>query len=189
MQLRIPIDEADHIKALLSILEELATTDVDLINVAVSFHYTSSNKMDDIIQSFLEKVFKPLIDFVVDSLSKEMMLLEPIERPAQYNQNIENNYGTANVGESITSINNHTEFDSAKLHELLCQITETSKQLPDDERTDAIENIEVIEQEARSSKPRRSFIRTALKALQGIAGTVEFAAAVAELISFFQEIF
>lgn len=48
------------------------------------------------------------------------------------------------------------------------------------------ENLEVIEEEAKSEKPRKSFIKTAINGIKAIKGTAEFAAAVAALIQFIQ---
>ena len=48
------------------------------------------------------------------------------------------------------------------------------------------ESVDVIEDEVKSAKPRKGFIKTALTGLKAIKGTAEFSAAVAALIQFVQ---
>ena len=56
-----------------------------------------------------------------------------------------------------------------------------------DEEKETVENsLEVIEQEAKAEKPRKSFIKTAITGLKAIKGTAELAAAVVTLFQFLQ---
>ena len=61
----------------------------------MSYFVPSGAKFDEIIRNFLDKAFKPLIDFINDAISKELMLLEDDKVPT-FTQNIEKVYGTVN---------------------------------------------------------------------------------------------
>jgi hypothetical protein len=50
------------------------------------------------------------------------------------------------------------------------------------------ENLDVISEEIKSQNPRKCFLKTALKGLSAIKGTTQFAAAVAALIRFVQDL-
>lgn len=89
----IPINYSEHIKAIQDYLIEMTKEPMNLREIAKRF-ICSSHEWDDIVRNYLDKVFKPLVDFITDSLSKEIMLLE-VDRPmGNITQNIDKNYGT-----------------------------------------------------------------------------------------------
>ena len=58
-------------------------------------YYHSAKKFSEIIQSFVCNTFKPMIDYINDAISMEMIVLEAETKlpvPTVY-QTIENNYG------------------------------------------------------------------------------------------------
>ena len=56
-----------------------------------------------------------------------------------------------------------------------------------DSEADALNSsLDVIEEELKSDKPRKSFIKTAITGIKAIKGTAEFGAAIAALIQFLQ---
>lgn len=75
-----PEDEACHIKAQYDYL--LFINSEDKINVrGQAMRYCwSSRKINDNIQSFLDMAFKPLIDFINDYLSMEMIICDEAEK-------------------------------------------------------------------------------------------------------------
>lgn len=87
----IPIEDAEHIKAMYDYLIDITKEEESLIGRASVF-YHSSNKYNDVIRNFIEKAFKPLVDFITDSLSMEIMMFEPEKRETHIYQNIGNNY-------------------------------------------------------------------------------------------------
>lgn len=85
-----PEDEACHIKAQYDYL--LFINNGDKINVrGQSMRYCwSSRKINDNIQSFLDMAFKPLIDFINDCLSMEMIVCDEEEKTMSGNTYIQN---------------------------------------------------------------------------------------------------
>lgn len=72
----IPVDEKQHFKAQFDYLEFLAErTPVNVLGEAMQY-YHSSKKFTDIIQAFVCNTFKPMIDYINDAISKEMILIE-----------------------------------------------------------------------------------------------------------------
>jgi len=79
--------------------------------------------------------------------------------------------------------NNGVDID--KLHRMLEDVRKTISANMSLEDINAVnENLEVIESESKHSKPRKSFLKTALTGLQAIKGTAEFGAAVTVLVQF-----
>ena len=186
-EVNVPINEADHIKALYNLLEELAAMeDKRLYGIAVGF--VSHKGFNETIQNFLDKMFKPLIDFITDSLSKEMMVLEQNMPTSKFNQHIENNYGTANAGELISSTQN-SGIDISELSKIIETIKHTSSLLENVEDKETVqEYIEVIETELNNKHPKKSLLKTAMTGLKAIKGSVEFSAAIVAIIQFIQSI-
>ena len=85
-----PEDEACHIKAQYDYL--LFINNEDKVNVrGQAMRYCwSSRKINDNIQSFLDMAFKPLIDFINDYLSMEMIIFDEEEKTMSGNTYIHN---------------------------------------------------------------------------------------------------
>jgi len=181
-EFNVPINETDHVKAMHSFLEDLATTDYKrLHSIAASFVYRK--KIDETIQIFLEKSFKPLIDFITDALSKEIMALEQSTPATQFNQHIGTNYGTANAGASIVSTQTNG-IDASELAGLIEVVRKALSGLSDEDKESVQEYMEVIETELSKAQPKKSFLKTAMAGLKAIKGSVEFSAAVSAIMQF-----
>ena len=77
----IPIDDGEHIKAMYDYLIDITNEEEDIRWRAQNFSLSSgSKKWNDIIREYLNKAFKPLVDFIVDSLSMEMIGMENIKQ-------------------------------------------------------------------------------------------------------------
>ncbi|MBB6629987.1 hypothetical protein [Clostridium algidicarnis] len=75
----IPIDESKHIKAMYEYLIDITNEKAD-IRWRVQRFYHSRGKWNDIIREYLDKLFKPLVDFIIDSLSMEMIEMETVKQ-------------------------------------------------------------------------------------------------------------
>lgn len=82
-----PVDEKCHVKAMYDYLKVIVENGGNVLGVAMSY-YHASGKFNDIIRRFLDAAFKPLIDYINDEISKEMILLEEEKAPTM-TQNIE----------------------------------------------------------------------------------------------------
>ena len=166
--LNIPIDEAEHIKSMYYYLIEMTEEEKDLRGVAVRFHH-SDEKWNDIIRSYLEKVFKPLVDFIVDSLSMEMMIMEPEKNETHIHQSINNNYGTANVAQgNICSTNKANVNDINNIIKLISEIKGTINNIEEidtEEKEEVFDDLEVIQEQIQNDNPKYIKLK---KAYQGV---------------------
>lgn len=99
--------------------------------------------------------------------------------------------GTAQINAAFDNANveavQYAGFDEKKLAELVRNVRNTlSSDMPADDIEMVNNDLNVIEDELRSEKPRKGFLKVALKGLKAITGTVEFSAAVASLAQFIQ---
>lgn len=70
------LHDGEHIKAMYDYLIDI-TNEEDIRWRARKFSRNSgSKKWNDIIREYLDKAFKPLVHFIVDSLSMEMIGME-----------------------------------------------------------------------------------------------------------------
>ncbi|NFG02907.1 hypothetical protein FCV36_11480 [Clostridium sporogenes] len=163
----IPIDESEHIKAMYDYLVDITNEEEDIRGRAHNF-YHSSGKWNDIIREYLDKAFKPLVDFIVDSLSMEMIGMESVKQETHIHQNINKNYGTASVAQgNIESVNNVTLNDLQDIKELVESLKDLiiKEEIDEMEKEEVVDDLETIEQEINSENPKHVKIR---KAWQGI---------------------
>lgn len=83
----------------------------------------------------------------------------------------------------VTAINN-IGIDATQMADLISDVKATGQNLSALDAEALNENLEVIEEEAKSERPRKSFIKTAINGIKAIKGTAEFTAAVTALIQF-----
>lgn len=166
----IPIDESEHIKAMYDYLIDITNQEEDIRWRAQSFSRSSSSKKwNDIIREYLDKAFKPLVDFIVDSLSMEMIGMENIKQETHIHQNIHKNYGTASIAQgNIESINNVTLDDIQNVKEVIETIKELiiKEEINDELKEEVIYDLEDIEQEIESASPKCGKIRKAWKGIK-----------------------
>lgn len=163
----IPIDEGEHIKAMYDYLVDITNEENDIRGRAHSF-YHSSGKWNDIIREYVDKAFKPLVDFIVDSLSMEMIGMESVKQETHIHQNINKNYGTASIAQgNIESVNTVTVNDLKDVNEIIESLKELiiKEEIDEEIKEEVVDDLETIEQEIQSENPKHIKIR---KAWQGI---------------------
>ena len=84
----------DSVKAMYDYLDYIISNGSNILGIAMHYPH-SQKKFNEIIQHFLDIAFKPLIDFINDAISKEMILMEE-QKPLGVTQNIGTVYGTVN---------------------------------------------------------------------------------------------
>lgn len=170
-----PEDEACHIKAQYDYL--IFINNDDKVNVqGQSMRYCwSSRKINDNIQSFLEMAFKPLIDFINDQLSMEMIVLDEEERAMSgntYIQNIETVNGSASQQNSGVINTYNTTNDTRFMLELIDKLLAS---LPEIQGVDAeeIENVkddlEMVQEQLKTDDPKKNRIGKALVGIKKFA--------------------
>lgn len=165
----IPIDEAEHVKAMYDYLLDITNEEEDLRGRAHSFFH-SSKSWNDIIKDYLDQAFKPLVDFVIDSLSMEMILMEPEKKQTYIHQAIKNNFGTANIAQRDIHLNNITNAnDIAAIKDLLSNIKiiiGDIKLTEHQEKESIVDDVETIEEQLFDENPKIIKIKKAFEGLK-----------------------
>ena len=168
MQICVPADESCHVKAMYDYMSHIAESGVSVFQFARRFSHKT--KYVEIIQDFIEDAFKPLIDFINDSISKEMILIEDemkFAHPA-VTQNIGTVYGTVNQGTGAITSHNTTNVTAANISELASKIIaslDAVQEIPDDEIDNVRDDLESISEQVSYPTPKKNRLQ---KALAGI---------------------
>ena len=120
------------------------------------------------IQKFLDKAFKPLIDFINDQISMEMIVMDE-ERKVNlgdtYIQNIETLNGTANQQRSGTINNYNTNNDIVSMLAIIDKIIPSLLEISDidpDEIDSVQDDLEVVQEQLKNPTPKKNRLSKAL---------------------------
>ena len=173
--------DEEEVRNVYSILEYIIAHEMK-IYYGIGFGYSSSNKNQDMVKGFNERVVMILILHIESYLTKigiEMGLDDTI----MYNINHSGQVNIANDN-AVINMTNNLNLDTSRLSDLMQTVRKASMSMSDEDKEIVSDSLEAIEEESASSSPKKGLIRTALNALKAIKGPVEFAAAVTELINF-----
>lgn len=160
----------------------------------------------DILESMLN--YEPFSLYLYDKIRKDKCCgLKVEQRNDEYvldytfkGEQIMQNFqmGSGNVintgsGNTFTVANDHSSVSinaagtaADELAMLIAEVRNQAKrELTEEDQQAVDETLSVIEEEANSPNPRKSFIKTALSSFEHIKNAVQFGAAVANLIKFF----
>lgn len=175
----IPEDEECHIKACYDYLQYLAESDKDILSPAMQYH-SGGGKYDDIIQEFLGVVGKPLIDFINDSVTMQMIVLEEEQKAeamkASFYPNITGNSGTINIQGSGTINSTNTVSTSSELISLIetaLQALSSANVVSEDDQEaieDVRDDLEQVQEQLTSEAPKKSRLKKALDGIKKFAG-------------------
>lgn len=160
-----PVDEISHLKAQYDYMSYLCSEDKDVKGVAHSFIH-SKGSWNDIVRNFLDSAFKPLVDFVVDSLAKRIMVLEGDKVMGNIYQNIGNNYGSVNAaGRDVSYTGNIANNDISEIKALIEKLLPTiqSSELTDEEKESLSDDLDTIKEQLESSTPKLPRLKKALE--------------------------
>ncbi len=149
------------------------------------YGYSDSKKFQDKVNGFGNDFIRVLISHIDNYLTR-ISIQMGIDEKTTVNVNIAHS-NLSNSQISVTGCGDATtnqQFaDMDKLNALIDTVLRESEKMPPDDKEAVAECVEVI-QSVRNEKPKKAFIKTALATLKGIAGTVEFASAVAGIAQF-----
>ena len=170
-EFQIPVDEKEHIKAQYDYMHYILENNVYIVGLAMQ-HCIGEKKFDNMVRMFFSDAFKPLIDFINDAISKEMILLEE-ENKRNMNVNIAANYGTANFqGSGVINSENIVNPISDEIKCLIEKILpslEYIKDVPVEQKESVQDDLESIQEQIASATPKKSRLQ---KALNGIKNFV-----------------
>lgn len=156
------------------------------IHYGVAMGYASSNKYQDKVKGFNERVVMVLIRNIERYLTK-IGIDMGLDDKNTYSITVTN--GQVNIASESAVINATSTvnaIDAAHLSELIKAVKFESESLSDEDKETLSNSMEVVEEEFKVDKPRKGFIKTAIAGIRAIKGTAEFTAAVAALIQFLQ---
>ena len=171
-----PEDEACHIKAQYDYLNFINNENTVNVRSQAMNYCWSDKKINTIIQNFLDMAFKPLIDFINDQLSMEMIAYDEEEKAMggnTYIQNIETVNGSASQQNSGVINTYNTTNDTGSMLELIDKLLAS---LPEIQGVDAeeIENVkddlEMVQEQLKTDNPKKNRIGKALVGIKKFAG-------------------
>ena len=154
----------------------------------IGMSYSYSDKFQEILKDFNDRVTMVLIRHIEAYLTKVGIDMG-VDDKIVYNITVRNGQvNIANDNANITASNAVNTVDVEELAKLIGGVREAAQteSLSDEEKEIVESSLEVIEQEAKSDKPRKAFLKTAVAGIKVITGTTEFMAAVVALIQFIQ---
>ncbi len=158
-----------------------------VVHHTIAEGYTSSNKYQDMIKAFNNRVVMILIRHIETFLTKVGIDMG-LDEKVTYSISVHDGQVIIATDNATVNATNTVGFDFAQLATLINNVKESAHNLSDEDAESLTESLEVIEQEAKSGKPRKSFIKTAINGLKVLKGTVEFGSAVAALITFLETV-
>lgn len=171
-----PKEEACHIKAQYDYLNFINNENtVNVRNQAMKY-YWSDKKINTIIQNFLDMAFKPLIDFINDQLSMEMIVYDEEAKAMggnTYIQNIETVNGSASQQNSGVINTYNTTNDTSSMLELIDKLLASLPEIQGVD-TEEIENVkddlEMVQEQLKLDNPKKNRIGKALVGIKKFAG-------------------
>lgn len=168
--IQVPIDEKKHIKAMYDYANYIANSETESIVYQAQRYPCSSSKWSEIIQNYLNDAIKPLIDFINDSISKEIILMQQEENAVSMTQNI----GTVNGNvvqqqHGNVNITNQTGISSEDLNGLIEKIISSLSEIKDvdTEEVDSVkDDLESLQEQIQSPTPKKNRMQKALNGVQ-----------------------
>lgn len=171
-----PEDEACHIKAMYDYLIYINTEEKICVRGQAMRYRWSDKSINVIIQKFLDMAFKPLIDFINDQLSMDMIVMDEEMKAMGGNtfiQNIETVNGSANQQGSgtINSYNtvNDTSDTLALIDKLLLSL-DAIQDVDAGEIESVRDDLEVVQEQLNADVPKKSRISKALAGIKKFVG-------------------
>ena len=172
--INIPEDEVCHLKAQYDYMNFILSEDKRSVSNE-AYHYPhSSEHWSDIIREFLDNAVKPMIDYINDAISAEMIVIEEEKKMTpSIVQNIGSNYGTLNVqGSGRIVSTNKTSIMIDDINELLSKIhsaIDDITDVPDLDRESVKDDLDSIQEQINSPEPKRSRMQKALLGIKKFA--------------------
>lgn len=176
----------EEIRNVYAILKYIIDHDID-IHYGLAMGYAHSNHFQDMVKGFNERVVFVLIRHIDRYLTKIGIEMGMDERNT-YNITVEN--GQVNIANDNSSLFAHntvaaTQDELVRLIQDIRVLLEQQDLSEEDEDT-LNSSLDVISEEMKESKPRASFLKTAVNGIKMVKGTAEFGAAIVALIQFIQ---
>lgn len=176
--------DEEEVRNVFAILNHIVDNNLR-VHYGVAFGYSSSNKFQDKIKGFNDRVVMVLIRHIERYLTK-IGIDMGVDEKVSYSITVHNGQvNIANDNANITATST-TGVDTAQLANLIQSIRSVAMELSEDEKEILNSSLEVVEEEIKSGHPRKGFLKTAITGMKAVKGTVEFASAVTALAQYVQ---
>ena len=171
-----PEDEACHIKAQYDYLNFINNENTVNVRSQAMNYCWSDKKINTIIQNFLDMAFKPLIDFINDQLSMEMIAYDEEEKAMggnTYIQNIETVNGSASQQNSGVINTYNTTNDTSSMLELIDKLLASLPEIQgvDEEEIENVkDDLEMVQEQLKTDNPKKNRIGKALVGIKKFVG-------------------
>lgn len=171
-----PEDEACHIKAQYDYLNFINNENTVNVRSQAMNYCWSDKKINTIIQNFLDMAFKPLIDYINDQLSMEMIVYDEEEKAMggnTYIQNIETVNGSASQQNSGVINTYNTTNDTSSMLELIDKLLASLPEIQgvDEEEIENVkDDLEMVQEQLKTDNPKKNRIGKALVGIKKFAG-------------------
>lgn len=170
IEIQVPIDENKHIKAMYDYANYIANSENESIEYQARRYPCSSKKWSEMIQNYLNDAIKPLIDFINDSISKEIILVQQEGNVVSMTQNIETvNGNVVQQQRGKVNITNQTGIPGEDLKDLIEKIMASLPEIKDvdtDEIDSVKDDLESLQEQAKSPTPKKTRMQKALNGVQ-----------------------
>ena len=170
IEIQVPIDENKHIKAMYDYANYIANSENESIEYQARRYPCSSKKWSEMIQNYLNDAIKPLIDFINDSISKEIILVQQEGNVVSMTQNIETvNGNVVQQQRGKVNITNQTGIPGEDLNDLIEKIMASLPEIKDvdTEEVDSVkDDLESLQEQIQSPTPKKNRMQKALNGVQ-----------------------
>lgn len=170
IEIQVPIDENKHIKAMYDYANYIANSENESIEYQARRYPCSSKKWSEMIQNYLNDAIKPLIDFINDSISKEIILVQQEGNVVSMTQNIETvNGNVVQQQRGKVNITNQTGIPGEDLNALIEKIMASLSEIKDvdTEEVDSVkDDLESLQEQIQSPEPKKNRMQKALNGVQ-----------------------
>lgn len=170
IEIQVPIDENKHIKAMYDYANYIANSENESIEYQARRYPCSSKKWSEMIQNYLNDAIKPLIDFINDSISKEIILVQQEGNVVSMTQNIETvNGNVVQQQRGKVNITNQTGIPGEDLKDLIEKIMASLPEIKDvdTEEVDSVkDDLESLQEQIQSPTPKKNRMQKALNGVQ-----------------------
>lgn len=171
-----PEDENCHIKAQYDYLTFINNEENVGVRTQAMRYCWSDRKINNQIQKFLDMAFKPLIDFINDQLSMEMIVYDEEVKAMNgntYIQNIETLNGSANQQDSGVINTYYTNNDTTEMSSLIDKLVSSLAEIPDvssEEIENVKDDLEMVQEQLKTDAPKKNRMSKALNGIKKFVG-------------------
>ncbi|MDD4493588.1 MAG: hypothetical protein PHV32_04455 [Eubacteriales bacterium] len=169
-----PVDESCHIKAQYDYITYLCENKTDVLSAALGYCHASGTTYGNIIREFIDASFKPLIDYINDAISEQMIVEEETKMTAPA---MAQSIGTVNgmviqQGSGSITATNTTGTDASAILNLIEKIIPSLSAISDASQDDIDsikDDLESVEEQLKSPSPKKSRLQKALDGIKKFA--------------------